>query len=283
MTSPPITVRTMTRAELDIAVQWAADEGWNPGLHDADCFYAQDPEGFFIALADDEPVGTVSAVKYGDAYGFLGFYIVKPEYRHGRAGALLALKALESLGGRIMGLDGVVEQQANYKKIGFELIHRGIRYAGRGAGEAQTPEGIVALGDLPFEDVAAYDDATFGYPRREFLRLWISRPRTTALGLSRGGRLAGYGVLRKCRVGYKIGPLFAADAGAAETLFIALTGRAPENSPVFFDTPEANPPAVEMAERHRMAKVFETARMYRNGRPAFPMEKWFGVTSFELG
>ncbi|HLA33082.1 MAG TPA: GNAT family N-acetyltransferase, partial [Pseudomonas sp.] len=30
----------MTRAEVDLAIDWAAAEGWNPGLHDADCFYA---------------------------------------------------------------------------------------------------------------------------------------------------------------------------------------------------------------------------------------------------
>ena len=38
----------MTRAELDIGIGWAADEGWNPGLHDADSFYATDPGGFLI-------------------------------------------------------------------------------------------------------------------------------------------------------------------------------------------------------------------------------------------
>jgi hypothetical protein len=33
----------MTQPELRIAVDWAADEGWNPGLNDAACFYAADP------------------------------------------------------------------------------------------------------------------------------------------------------------------------------------------------------------------------------------------------
>jgi len=35
----------MSRQELDLAVDWAAAEGWNPGLHDANCFYAIDPTG----------------------------------------------------------------------------------------------------------------------------------------------------------------------------------------------------------------------------------------------
>jgi hypothetical protein len=33
-------VRPATRAELDRMVDWAAAEGWNPGLADADPFWA---------------------------------------------------------------------------------------------------------------------------------------------------------------------------------------------------------------------------------------------------
>ena len=40
-------VRKMAEADLALALEWAAAGGWNPGLHDANCFYAADPEGFF--------------------------------------------------------------------------------------------------------------------------------------------------------------------------------------------------------------------------------------------
>ena len=49
-------IRPMSRAELDIAVEWAADEGWNPGLHDADSFFAADSGGFLMGLLNGEPV-----------------------------------------------------------------------------------------------------------------------------------------------------------------------------------------------------------------------------------
>ena len=71
-------IRVMTRPEVDLAVDWAAAEGWNPGLADAECFYAADPDGFLIGLLGDEPVATISAVKYGKSFGFIGLYIVKP-------------------------------------------------------------------------------------------------------------------------------------------------------------------------------------------------------------
>lgn len=276
-------VRAMTRKEVDIAVDWAREEGWNPGLHDAECFYATDPNGFFIATLDGEIVGTVSAVAYGATYGFLGFYIVKPEHRGAGAGALLAMKGMERLKGRIMGLDGVLEQQENYKKARFELAYSNIRYAGRATGDGTRAKGIVDAADVPFEELAAYDDALFGVSRRVFLRLWISRPLTRALVKMQGDRIAGYGVIRKCHVGYKIGPLFAENRSVAEDLYQALSAAASENSPVFLDTPEVNAAAVALAEKRGMAKVFETARMYSHGRPDLPLDQWFGVTSFELG
>lgn len=74
-------IRVMTRQEVDIAIDWAAKEGWNPGLYDAHCFYTADPNGFLVGLLGDEPIATISVIKYGDSFGFLGFYIVKLTYR----------------------------------------------------------------------------------------------------------------------------------------------------------------------------------------------------------
>ena len=45
-----LTCRPMRRPELDLALDWAAAEGWNPGLRDADAFWAADPEGFWLVL-----------------------------------------------------------------------------------------------------------------------------------------------------------------------------------------------------------------------------------------
>lgn len=53
-------IRHATRKELDIAISWAAKEGWNPGLFDADAFYATDPKGFFMGFLDDEPISSLS-------------------------------------------------------------------------------------------------------------------------------------------------------------------------------------------------------------------------------
>ena len=81
MSSAPMTIRTMTRNEADLAIEWVAAEGWNPGVNDAACFHAADPEGFLLGSVDGEPVATISAIRYGTAFGFVGLYIVSPGWR----------------------------------------------------------------------------------------------------------------------------------------------------------------------------------------------------------
>ncbi|MDD2835682.1 MAG: GNAT family N-acetyltransferase, partial [Methanothrix sp.] len=79
------------------------------------------------------------------------------------------------------------------------------------------------------------------------------------------------------------GPLFADDEDVAESLFQALCGHAPQGAPVFLDTPLPNSAALDLAEGHHMHPVFETVRMYSKEEPCLPMERIYGVTSFELG
>ena len=107
----PLHIRPMTRADLDMAIDWAAAEGWNPGLHDADTFHTADPAGFLLGLLEAQPVAMVSAAQYGGHFGFIGFYIVQPEFRGQGHGIALWRAAMERLAGRTIGLDGVVAQE----------------------------------------------------------------------------------------------------------------------------------------------------------------------------
>lgn len=276
-------IRTMQREEIDLAVDWAAQEGWNPGLHDAACYSIADPGGFLIGLLDDQPIATVSAVRYGGIFGFLGFYIVKPEYRGKGYGIKIWNAAMKYLAGRNIGLDGVVEQQANYKKSGFQLAYRNIRYEGVGGDIPEPDFAAVRLTALPFEAVASYDRPFFPTERSRFLDAWINQPDSYALGMVQDGELVGYGVIRRCRSGYKIGPLCADSPNLAERLFLALKSRVKPSEAVYLDVPEVNPAAVALAERHQMTVSFETARMYTGDTPNIPLNRLYGVTSFEIG
>lgn len=277
------TIRTMTRSEIGLAVEWAANEGWNPGMSDEVCFHKADPEGFLIGLLDDEPVATVSVVRYGTSSGFLGFYMVRPDFRGKGYGLSIWNAGLSRLEGRTVGLDGVVAQQENYRRSGFELAWRNIRYMGYGGGAGRPDPCIVPLSDVPLDEVVAYDRPFFPDDRRSFIECWIKAPGHRALGFVDKGRLAGYGVLRPCRTGSKIGPLFADSSEVAELLFRALRSELAETEPLFLDIPEVNPAALSLVKRHDMSIVFETARMYKGTPPELPTGRLFGITTFELG
>ena len=187
----------MSRQELDQAVELAASEGWNPGLHDADCFYEADPAGFFVAMADGEPVGSVSAVAYDDKFGFAGFFIVKKEWRENGIGHLLAGAALEHLGSRNTGIDAVVDMQEKYESIGFELAYSSARFRGIARDTAADHGSLVPLSELDFEALAGFDNRFFPAKRDRFLRCWIDMADSLGLASVRDGKIVGYGVLRK--------------------------------------------------------------------------------------
>ena len=283
MTKHELEIHPMGERGLSQALDWAAAEGWNPGLNDERCFYAADPTGFFLAELGDDPVGCISGVAYGPGYGFLGLFIVRPHFRRRGIGLRLWKQAMDYLGDRTVGLDGVPAQQANYGRWGFHRAHGNVRFRAYGYSTSRTRSlEVVDVAAVSFEEVAAFDRRVFGAPRERFLHEWFAQPDAVSLVSFQDEQLVGYGVLRPCRVGFKIGPLFARDAWLAEALFDALAARA-EGEPVYIDVPEANAPAMTLVQRRGLEPVFHTARMYKGRAPAPDVEQVFGVTSLELG
>jgi hypothetical protein len=149
--------------------------------------------------------------------------------------------------------------------------------------EALQDADIAPLSSFPFEALNAYDSAIFGADRLAFLRCWVRQPQSIAIGVRRGRTLSGYAVMRRARSGFKIGPLFADDERLADALFTRLAAQVPRDTSLYLDVPEANAPAVDLAKKHGMAIVFETARMYAGPPVDMPVHRVFGVTTFELG
>ena len=272
----------MRPEEISIAIDWAAAEGWNPGLADAACFATVDPQGFLIGELDGETAATVSCVNYGASFAFLGFYIVRADLRGRGLGLQIWNAAIAHAGSRVIGLDGVVAQQENYRKSGFKLAYANIRYGGTVAPRPEASQAGVALSEIPFADVEAYDATVFPAPRSAFLRAWIGAPGHIGRAVVRDGRLAGWGVIRPCRTGRKIGPLVADDRATAEVVLSALLSAA-GGGEIFLDVPGTNRDAIALAQDLGLVPVFETARMYTGAIPPLRLERIFGVTSFELG
>lgn len=288
MSLPSVRLRPALITDVATALDWAHEEGWNPGLGDANAFMAGDPGGFVAAEAADGLVGTVSAVRYDDRFAFCGLFLARADRRHLGIGHELVEAALELVGDRVAGLDGVVAQQRNYRSMGFTLEHRSIRYSGVVAtsdrdAPGMVPSGVLPIGPAHLEPIIAADRRWFPAPRRAFLEAWLDgRDGRSGFVAHDGADVSGYTVVRRCRTGWKIGPLFARDDAVATRLFLAALGCV-DGEPLAIDVPEPNGSAVRLAKSFGLTPVFETARMYKGPAPTLPLGEIYGITSFELG
>ncbi|WP_308797237.1 GNAT family N-acetyltransferase [Agromyces silvae] len=276
-------MRRMQRSELDLVVRWAADEGWNPGLLDADAFFTADPSGFFVGTLDGEVIASISVVSYDASYAFLGFYIVRPEVRGRGYGLRLWEYALAQSHARTIGLDGVVAQIPAYERAGFALAHRNVRCVTESRGAGPSAPASRPIEDADLAAVIEYDGRVFGAPRAAFTGSWLTQAGVHSRVHVDAGSVTGYGAIRPATEGFRIGPLFADSPTVAEGLLSDLLGAVPPGVEVAIDVPTVNDAAVRLVHARRMRAEFETARMYLGPAPAAPMHDVYGVTSFELG
>jgi predicted N-acetyltransferase YhbS len=164
-----------------------------PRAGDVYAYHLADPLGFLVARlrrgvaaataaeeAEAEPVGCVAAVRCGERHGFLGFFLVAPQWRRRGVGAALWRAATARLAGRLVGLDAVPAAAARYERDGgFRAAARAVRHVGAAPDahalaqlqqeeeeqEACATSGAVAFqivdaARVPFDSIAACDART---------------------------------------------------------------------------------------------------------------------------
>jgi GNAT superfamily N-acetyltransferase len=167
-------IRTLSLAEVKTLVDWAAGEGWNPGLYDAAAFHAADPSGFLGAFVEDRLVAGISAVNYG-GFGFIGLYICRPDMRGRGYGKAVWDAGMARLAGVTIGLDGVPAQQANYRSMGFVPAYRTYRFSGR-LPVSSSPSDIRPAGSDLLPALLEFDRRFFPAARPAFLERWLAKP-----------------------------------------------------------------------------------------------------------
>ena len=284
---PELKLRPMTRQELDTVMGWAGDVGWNPGLNDAGLFWEADPDGFVAADIAGEMVGSASIVSYeGGRFGYLGLFIVPEEHR-GRGIGKFIWDNRDVLCERLIpdaprGLDGVAAMESMYAAGGYLKSHGMLRMSGTAQ---RFPESgnTRPIDEESLADVLALDRECFGYDRSDFMRLWVEQPGAISLiALDPEDRFRGFAVARPCLSGYKLAPLFAADASSAFDLAHDLSS-AVAGSEISVDVPENNASAITMAAELGLSQSMGCAQMYQGDPPDLPWDKVFAITSSELG
>lgn len=266
-------------AEIETILDWAADEGWNPGLEDGPAFLAADPEGFFVAERDGGPVAAISVVNHAPGMAFLGLYLCRPEYRGRGIGLGLWRHALEHAGPRTVGLDGVAAQEANYARSGFVRAGASVRFEGRLAPGGPGAVRPAVAGD--WAGLQALDRAANGFDRARFLAAWVAPSDTRRALVVDDGGVRGFAVVRQCRRGVKIGPVVAPDTAGALALIRAAAGVFGGDA-VAVDLPSSNEGLARELTDLGFAETFRTARMYR-GRPPLSGPGLQAIATMELG
>ena len=267
-------------------VNWAEEEGWNPGPYDADVYFATDPDGFYGYFHDGSLIGGGSIVSYNKEFGFMGFFIVRPEYRSNGIGKKLWYQRRDTLLSRLkkdapIGMDGVITMQPFYRKGGFEILFRDERYEKIGE-EFTIDKNISPILNEDVELILAYDKQCFGFSRPQFMKLWLKLKGNKTFKYVEKRKLKGFAIVRKANKGYKVCPLFADNEMIAEELYKACLNSV-IGEPLYLDIPAINDGAVKIIKKYKATYVFECARMYYGKPPDIDIDKVFGITTFELG
>jgi GNAT superfamily N-acetyltransferase len=283
-------IRRMTQDEQNTLLKWAAAEGWNPGVNDAACFWNLDPDGFLAIALDGSMAGGGAVIRHNETFGFMGLFIVHPEYRGRQLGRQLWNARRDQLQSRLkpgatIGLDGVDDMVSFYEQGGFRTFTRHRRFELStpmpATPDEKAPE-IIDLQNVPAAEVHAFDRTCFPGDRDRFLRDWITQPGALSLGFRTDLALQGFGVMRPCQVGWKIGPLFAKEFAVAERLFRAFAARA-GTDPMYLDAPDNNPDALRLCRSYAMSEVFGCTRMYLGPVPDVVHDRIYGIATLEVG
>jgi hypothetical protein len=171
--------------------------------------------------------------------------------------------------------------QPFYAKGGFKFSHRDLRM--ESVAQVEIPNfHVTKINPEEFNLLNNFDRNYFGFERERFLKDWLFMPDSQSLKYTEGTVIKGYGTVRKCRKGYKVGPLFAQNFEVAHEIYKGLATVAQGNQ-IYIDVPEINKDGMKLAALYDMKEMFGCARMYYGKAPELPYDKIYSVTTFELG
>jgi len=278
-----LTIRNITMDDRAAIFGWVEALGWNPGEKDGECLLATDPDGMFMAERDGVAVGCATAIAYDEHFGFVGALVVDPAMRSKGPATMLAIyrHVLAYLGVRNGAMDAMPATQKFFADLGCVPVYRHWRF--EGVLPIGQPAGtVIPLSEVSFEALCDYDAAQFPARRERFLRVWLEAYGSGGRACVRDGRLAGFGVLRRARSGWRVGPLLADDPEAAEDLLRAMSTMS-RGEQVALDVPEANPAAMTLVKRLGLVGRVETTRMVKPRGVDMTPDRVYSIASYEFG
>lgn len=285
-------IRPLERDDITAVTDWARREGFTPGAGDVAIYRHTDRQGIWMGWLGSERVGCITGVRYTADYGFLGLYLVRPEWRGRGYGLQLWRHAMEHLADLpCIGLEAAIDRVDDYARWGFVPATPTTRWQIISDGEMGSPletEGWQLLsGDaIPERAVQCFDAQREPSPRPHFLSQWLHHPAGDVLALvDAEGVCHGFGRIRPCLLlhgeGWRIGPLMAETVQAASQLLQGLLHR--HAGVVLIDAPGGNAMAAPLLKSLQFRAIGTTVRMYRGALPSVSLRDVYGLACLELG
>lgn len=265
-------IRLMTVGDVPLGLRLSAQAGWNQLEADWRRALGLQPDGCLVAEQDGFPVGTTTTCIF-DSIAWIAMVLVDASCRGGGIGTALMKHALAFLGARgvrSVRLDATPLGRPLYLKLGFVEEYALTRYDGQPAsGVASGPRGQEAPTDRTAPDLAtlaALDRAITGTNRTGLLRALLADNGAHLRWFDDDQALAGFLLSRPGAKALHIGPCLGSPTAGQALLADALARHAGQR--VFVDVPDANRPAVALAQSAGLQAQRPLYRMCRGPAPA---------------
>ncbi len=280
-------LRCLTAPDLAFAHGLSLKAGWNQTPNDWHRLLAHEPEGCFLAEWNGIPVGTATTTRYGTEVAWIGMMLVDSEFRRHGIGKALMTRCLDYLQGcqvQSIKLDATPLGKTLYDRLGFVSEWTLCRWEHSRFNSATV---------MPFDSVRAwkpadetklrvFDHAAFGCDRFKMLGALVQTGQPT-LVRTVDQRLTGFGCLRRGERATYLGPVVADSTEAARELIETLLV-SPPSPAIFWDIPDQNLAAIQLAKELGFRQQRQLIRMYlgANPSPGQPLHQ-FAIAAPEIG
>jgi ribosomal protein S18 acetylase RimI-like enzyme len=281
-----IEYRTMLPGDIGAGLSLCRLSGWNQLRKDWEIFLELSPFGCRVAVYEGQVIGTVTTIKYGDDFSWIGMVLVHPTFRRQGIAKRLVDQALTILSGESnIKLDATMAGREVYLKLGFQdeygisRMQRTGFASGNGNEEYDARE--ISRNDLT--RIAAFDSKIFGADRMPLLESLLTAERLVALAVEKDQKLRGFCMGRAGYSHAHIGPVVANDLHTAKLLVTAALRKCTDQ-PVIIDATQFNADWMKWLQSIGFSEQRSFIRMYKgdNSHPGEP-SKQFAILGPEFG
>ncbi|MFI7632597.1 GNAT family N-acetyltransferase [Nonomuraea sp. NPDC049400] len=250
-----MTIRRLTRHDLDDCARLAKDRGWLPERHKWRLLF-EVGEPYGIDAPDGDGLAATNILtRYGDDHAVISMVLTASRFaRQGLARRLME-HVLEQAGPRTVSLHATDNGRPLYEQLGFRVVGRAAKHTGVFAGEPSGRTRPATEADL--DEILALDAELFGTDRSAVLR------RMFGFGVQVRIADGGFGHCWRNDDNTVIGPVVARDEETARALIGDLALHAGGEVRMDFDL--AMDGMVRWAAEHGVGDPWPVSKMVRGG------------------